>query len=307
MTREEMVAMVLQKELDRRELNRYSVTVHSDGRRFSFSSGEIKDGFFLKLSDRSQTRLLSPEDQKKELDNICGIAESLFKRLYSLRGDYERLRPDLVIRPVSYKQNAERLEKVPHKKLGDIALVLYQEIEIPYRKERYWTSIMTCDPEQSWGKSSKEVLRDALANTAEKYPAKLIPYSVIPMTVGNLLEGFKLFDILENEPEFPEQAYVLSNSENLNGASALFYPGVMDKIGKICKEDYYVSFISMHEAIITPVSKMGESECRRALQTLNRDAVDKDNFLSDTLFRYDVSEKKLKPILGQSEDEEKIC
>lgn len=155
MTREEMVAEVLQKELDRRELNRYSVTVHPDGRRFSFSSGEIKDGFFLKLSDRLQIRLLSPEGQKKELDNICSIVKSMFKRLYSLRGDYERLCPDLVIRPVSYKKNAELLEKAPHKRVGDIALALYQEIEIPYGKERYWTSIMTCDPEQSWGKVVK--------------------------------------------------------------------------------------------------------------------------------------------------------
>lgn len=150
-------------------------------------------------------------------------------------------------------------------------------------------------------------MRDALANTAEKYPAKLIPYSVILMTIENLIDGFKFFDILEDEPGFPEQAYLLSNSENLNGASALFYPGVMDKIGKICKEDYYVSFISRHEAIITPVSKMEESKCRWALQTLNRNAVDKEDFLSDTLFRYDVSEKKLKPIFGQAEDEEKIC
>ena len=46
-----------------------------------------------------------------------------------------------------------------------------------------------------------------------------------------------------------------SNSSRIQGAACMFYPHVLDMIGEILKEDFYILPSSIHEVIILPKSK----------------------------------------------------
>ena len=51
------------------------------------------------------------------------------------------------------------------------------------------------------------------------------------------------------------QMYVLTNSSKIQGAACMFYPHVLEMIGEILKEDFYILPSSIHEVIILPKSR----------------------------------------------------
>ena len=59
-------------------------------------------------------------------------------------------------------------------------------------------------------------------------------------------------DLLKSEalPVSGRGMYVLTNSEGAYGASALFYPGVKEKVSEVIGGDYYVLPSSIHEVLI---------------------------------------------------------
>ena len=68
-----------------------------------------------------------------------------------------------------------------------------------------------------------------------------------PYTQGAFMAfGYKFEKI---NPLFATDNY---DSEKENGAIAMFYPGVLEKLAEICGGSYYVSFTSIHDVRIHP-------------------------------------------------------
>ena len=80
----------------------------------------------------------------------------------------------------------------------------------------------------------------------------------------------------------------LMTTDDLNGGTALFYPGIQQKISEIFRSGYYILPISIHEVLIIPDAYSPDT---RHLQDMlingNRTVVDGVDVLSDKVLHYD--------------------
>ena len=119
---------------------------------------------------------------------------------------------------------------------------------------------ITNDLMNHYGISEPQLYETAMENSQRLQKVTCRPMGEV---IGDLLGT-------ENEPAFdegPARLYVLSNESIRFGAAALFYPGVIEKIGKSIPEGFYVLPSSIHEVLILPKNQ-GE---KAMLETMVRE------------------------------------
>ena len=102
-------------------------------------------------------------------------------------------------------------------------------------------------------------------------------------------------DVMADElPDAPapgmNEMMIVTNQAMVNGAAALFYPGVMDEISDKMGGNFVMLPSSTNEVIIVPDSgnyQMLES----MVKDINRNVVDPKAQLSDHVYHYDSKEK----------------
>lgn len=88
--------------------------------------------------------------------------------------------------------------------------------------------------------------------------------------------------------------YVLTNDRTLNGAAALFYPGVQEMVAEKMQGDYFVLPSSVHEVLIVPDDgNMDFKELREMVKEVNGTQVQPDEVLTGEVYSYDRQNKKL--------------
>lgn len=86
--------------------------------------------------------------------------------------------------------------------------------------------------------------------------------------------------------------YVVSNTETLNGASAVFYPEFMDQAAKELGGNYFILPSSVHEMLFLPDDgNMKSAELKEMVTSINADVVSPADRLTDSVYHYDAAEK----------------
>lgn len=94
--------------------------------------------------------------------------------------------------------------------------------------------------------------------------------------------------------EGPDVMFVLTNSCRSFGAACLLYPDIMDIIGRLMGESFYILPSSIHELILVPYSKgLGKLEMEEMVKEVNETQVKDEDQLSEQVYFYDKKEKKL--------------
>ena len=213
------------------------------------------------------------------------------KELFS---DYEKIKDRLFVRLCNAEENREMLENVPHRKVCDLALTCHVLLS---SGEEGMTSAMITDPLLKELGVSKEVLyNDALFNSEKILPARIEP---IRSMLESLCVG-REFDGLENMPVMT----VVTNSLGINGAAALFYPGVADEVARQMNGRFYILPSSVHELIAVPVSDSHSClEMEKMVREINCLTVAPEDRLSDRVYRYDGRERSFR--FGREEEKTK--
>jgi hypothetical protein len=164
--------------------------------------------------------------------------------------------------PIKTFEMAPESEDILHHKVGDIAIVACARPESP--EAQFMSTKLRKRVFHAMGKNSDTVFNDALENAPKLYPAKIAP---LTSDIGG---------------------YCLSTATGRHGAAAIFYPGHMKQLYWLMKEEYYVVPVSVSCVMIHPVSSVKLEDARK--MTADRDGED---FLSDTVFRYDKATDSL--------------
>lgn len=223
------------------------------------------------------------------IDNInCSImygksvnTESIINSIH----DYDAIKDRLIIRPINYTDNKYALKDAIYKLHGDIALVLhmiYADSE-PFGLQtiRIYKN-MTGD----WGKDLDEVWEDALINTSKKYPVRV--YTKM-FAITDPKNAKDIFAEEFNEKVSKSNVPLVTTTREINGAAAMFYSGVKEKLAEMIGGSYYVAFTSLHEARIHSVDNF---TARRVLFLLKGNNQDFPNdLLSRRVFKYDAYKK----------------
>lgn len=225
-----------------------------------------------------------------------------YKVMVSLmEGDYESVRSGLFIKAVNAERNAEVLKKAPHTRLGDIALTYW--VKLSQGQDYVESAIIRADKFPKLG--LERLHKDALANSARLFQPVLMPMSDMFMKVKTSMAEFpgdESTDEIESMEEMAEfwkgesRIFILTNQAGLNGASCLWYPGMMEEIYRKIGGEYFVLPSSVHELLLLPKESFFAGGLKTLLYIVNRQAVAPEEVLSWEILVYDSQEKTVKMV-----------
>lgn len=193
--------------------------------------------------------------------------------------DYSFARDRISRRLISSKTPGARyLKDHPHRQLAGTSIIIVWEI---YLNDRYYgqntsaTVDVTWEMLRSWGISMEELDQVAARNAPRLHPASIKDMGQIFSEMGLPNGGFAASDML-----------VVSNAEVCNGAIAVTYPGVRERLMEILHDDFYILPSSVHECIIVAKGEYSPADLFRMVCDVNKREVEKSDFLADDVLEY---------------------
>ncbi len=215
----------------------------------------------------------------------------------------ESILSGLTVRIISYDRNADLLQELPHIRFLNLAavfqIVVYRTTEgmgtIRFTREHYETCLRHEGRELM---TPKELFRLALNNTEQQFPAKL---SSMELMLQSLAKGEKVPGLAYRSGRAKEEQsslYVLTNSEGINGAGCLLYPGLLKELLEYFRTAFYILPSSIHEVLLLPAKKPVErEELNDMIREINLTQVPQEEVLSDCAYHSDDLEKIVRAML----------
>lgn len=196
--------------------------------------------------------------------------------------DYDQAKSLLVAEVVGAERNEAMLARVPHKQVEDMAVIYRMQIE--HNGEGVSSTLVTNQLLESFGVSADQLHQDALQNSTELRPASVRKLSEV------------LAEMMDVPVEMMEGAtppiVMVSNEDKVNGAAAMFYPGLMESCAAELGGDYYVLPSSVHEVLLLPDDgQMKATELKDMVSSINGDVVDPKDVLTDQVYHFDSKER----------------
>lgn len=241
-------------------------------------------------------------DEMIDIYNRVGVPDNIDLDEFE---NYDKVKNRLAIRLINAQNNKEMLEDMPHKYFADLAVVCQILYEMPMHS--MGSVLVHNNHIVMWGKSADEVIFDACQNALTANSMRIC--GIKDMLTG-LLEAKSDFSEAEMEEElskidrFSDLIYVVSNKYKTYGASVIAYPGVAEALSNVFEGDYYIIPCSIHEVIIMPADFDDVTSLNETINYVNNNHVQKEEILSDHLYRYDSNLKSVIPVFS---DGTKAC
>ena len=177
---------------------------------------------------------------------------------------------------------------------GDIALTLY--VSIGNFSGLYTSSMVPKVVFDGWNRSREQVMKDAMENTYRLFPPRLFNWLDVERFED---EDYGIFMERDSGVRMDGGAcatFVTTKSQ-INGAVAIFLPGVAKRLGEMMGNDLYIAFTSMHEAAIHNCEKVYPETIRESLKDLNREMPSDDDFLSGKVYYYNRGKDRIEVVL----------
>lgn len=204
---------------------------------------------------------------------------------------YEDIRDSLRVRLMDIKRNPETLQNSVYEPVGcGLALVAYMELpeeiadggiaNVPIGLA---TNLADASPET--------VLEDAMDRSVVQSHPRLC--SIQDMLFGSITgREPENYLVCEDAPE--DTLLVLTTGDGRLGASALYYPGMKEKIGEIVGGDYFVLPSSIHEVLIMPDNgQMTPMELAKMVKEINDNEVSSQDLLCSRVLRFHADTQEL--------------
>ena len=189
--------------------------------------------------------------------------------------EFENIRGRVIYRLVNYEKNKELLEDCPHRRLHDLAVTFRWVARID--DVGVSTSLITNKQVKEWGVSVNDLVLAARQNTPRLFPAQIID-------MEEMLAGMVSFILYPSAIPM----YILTNEQELNGASALLYGDILKDFANKKGADMYILPSSIHEVIMIPADRIDDpKKLSSMVHEANTTVVSTGDVLSDSVYYYD--------------------
>lgn len=240
------------------------------------------------------------DESIKEADQMIEEAENMMKEqaeaLQEARAkDFEAVKPQLFAKVEHITADFPSNSEIVYRTRGeDIAHTIWinNGVNPPERLSRAALD--------GWEKSGiveeRHVFEIAMENTMAQQKPRIHAGTMFYNPDTDSLSNSALLESCFNRQNLDKHSDILvTTSEQNNGAIALFYPPVCEKICELLHgAGFYVAFTSKNEGIVHKLDHLEVSAIRRNLQFTNR-IFDPADTLTDEVFYYDPIIKRLIP------------
>lgn len=206
----------------------------------------------------------------------------------SVLKDFAAVKGRIVFKLINYMKNEEMLSYVPHIRVMDLAAVFC--VLLSRSAGGTVSAAVRSEHLMFWGTDTNELYELALHNARKLLPPRFYSMNkAIQELSGEVGEEYGETAI---NPE--EDMYVLTNTCKSFGAACMVYPHVLETVGDILGEDFYILPSSIHELIIVPSSKIMAPEALDGIiDEINETQVEPDEVLSGHCYHYGREGKEL--------------
>lgn len=210
--------------------------------------------------------------------------------------NYEVLKEKLFIRPLNFKDHRYELKDNMYKRIGDIVLVLYllASDENIGGQHNIMSMKLPKALTESWGLSEEKIWEHAMTNTYMMAPPRMY---INPFDAANPPYHKGAFMALNTDITSLDAWTIptITTTKQMNGAIAMFYPGVQERIAKLFGDDYYVAFTSIHDVKVHKKGTIPPIHILCGLKDTNN-AFDPTEILSRKVYVYERATKELKQL-----------
>ena len=211
--------------------------------------------------------------------------------------DYDRVKKNLFMRLSAAEKNKDLLEHAPHIRKEDLAITFH--IMLDQSDKGTATTMINDNMMEAYGIDLDQLYQDALLNSPVICPAQI-------ENMGEALSRMMIEDmksagappevIQEMEKDLKESnkdnpMTIITNDRLVDGASAIFYPGVMDLVGERLQGDYFILPSSVHETLVVPDDgRVSLQELTDMVKEVNMTQVNPEDQLTDQVYHYDIAD-----------------
>ena len=198
----------------------------------------------------------------------------------------------VVYRLVNYEKNERLLEDIPYKPVLDLALIYYVMV---HTEEFGDGAIMVRNDLLAYYNLTKEeVDRAAKENTARLLPADFMGIRELMREMGEIIGVKSYKDLSLEEEAVASPLYVLTNRQRLFGAYYMTDENLLSEISRKLDSDLFLIPSSVHECMVVPTEIWEEKDTLfDMVREINHTQVSEQDFLADTIYRYNAGEKRL--------------
>ncbi len=185
--------------------------------------------------------------------------------------DFQKIKHRIAYKLVNTEKNQKLLEDVPNLPMMDLSIVFYAIVD---SGENQCSVLIRNAHRNYWKLPISKLYECARENTP-----KLCPVVIRPL--GDYLNQYTS----EKVPSCPLN--ILSNESGLQGAAAILYPKIPERIHYFMGRNYYLLPSSIHEFLILPEDERYSAEELKAIvREVNCHHVAKEDFLSDNIYYF---------------------
>lgn len=262
------------------------------------NNGLILDGLTIKKLDSNIAPNIYLNEFYHDLEEDVTTLEECMEKLSQIRIEYDRSQIDtskftifdamkdkIFMRVVNRDYNQKLLESIPHRCIDNLAIT-YAFIAMD-NSDGLGSARISNELMKSWETTEDKLYEIALENTPKLFPPSFKAMKDVMREIMGEIDVPEELLIPDSCPNM----YILSNDRGINGASSLFYPGMMEKVAKELGSDYVVLPSSIHEVIILAAdASMDKEYLVSMVQEVNETQLAPEEVLSATAYYYDRKE-----------------
>ena len=209
--------------------------------------------------------------------------------------DYDIAKDNLFIRVSSAEANKDMLANVPHQLKEDLAITYH--VAVSMDEEGLSSMLIKNDLLKQYGITAEQLHEDAMKSS----PRIMAPEV---SSMGAMMEELVEKDLFMMSPEEREMLqesiresaqmptfFVVTNQQRIDGAGALFYPEVMDNLGELLGQDYFILPSSIHEMLVLPDNgEVSADELRMMVTEVNATQVAPAERLTNDVYHFDTKD-----------------
>ena len=190
---------------------------------------------------------------------------------------------------INYEANKTLLESMPYIPYLDLAIVFY----LPIENDKLSGSVnITNSLMKAWNVTSAYTLLDYAQENTEKNLG--FRYGTMSEIVNSIFPPVSMKEeFLELLTDDVPPIYIATNANNLYGSCCILYENALDIFAEMIGKNFYILPSSLHEVLLIPDDDADAAVLTAMVQDVNVTSLSPDEILSNHVYYYDESRKKL--------------
>ncbi|MBR3407339.1 MAG: hypothetical protein IKG86_00665 [Paludibacteraceae bacterium] len=225
----------------------------------------------------------------ENIQQVETIDQSVFERLEK----YDQIRDKLLLCMRNARSNDVERRGMTFRRIDDMAMTLYAIVKDDGQGNRLIVPVLR-HYVHKWGISDEEIFNAALENTVRLSPPRIYIGAEGWVPGG---EGFDFMNIMKPLRKLPQGLLsgAVTTLPNSDGAIAMYYPGVCERLAEMADGDFYAVFTAKDECHVHRADSVTANLLKERLADMNRQF--SSTMLTEYVYRYRAKKKILQKVL----------